>query len=219
MEKLRLGVFIVEDHQLFRDGLKLLLNSAPEVEVVGEAEDGPSAVQRVAELKPELVFVDLSLPRMSGVEVIGEIKRLFPAMRTLALTVHSNKQYIRAALRAGVDGYVLKDADRTEVLTAVKVIANGGRYLSPGISDILISGFIDEEKAPNQRSCNTALTSREQEIVTLIAEGNTNKAIAERLTLSTRTVEKYRAKIMDKLGLNSPQTLTAYAIKNGLVNC
>jgi DNA-binding NarL/FixJ family response regulator len=140
-------------------------------------------------------------------------------MRTLALTVHSNKQYVRAALKAGVDGYVLKDADRTEVLTAVKVIANGGRYLSPGISDILISGFLDEGKTSNLRVCNAALTSREQEILTLIAEGNTNRAIAERLSLSTRTVEKYRAKIMIKLDLNSPQALTAYAIKNGLINC
>jgi DNA-binding NarL/FixJ family response regulator len=219
MEDTRLGVFIVEDHQLFRDGLKLLLNSAPDIEVIGEAEDGPSAIQRVTELKPKLVLVDLSLPSMSGIEVISEIKRLFPTMGTLALTVHSNKQYVRAALKAGVDGYVLKDADRTEVLNAVKVIANGGRYLSPGISDIVISGFIDEGEAPSQRSCNVVLTSREHEILTLIAEGNTNRAIAERLSLSTRTVEKYRAKIMVKLDLNSPQALTAYAIKNGLINC
>jgi DNA-binding NarL/FixJ family response regulator len=215
----RFRAVIVEDHPIFRDGLRSLLSAAPDVEVVGEAADGASAIRCVSDLRPEFVVVGLSLPGMSGVEVITEIKHLFPTTRILALTVHADTQYITAALRAGVDGYVLKDADRAEVITAMRAIMGGNRYLSPGVSDVVIKGFVDKECSPEQGLSSGALTNREQEILTLIAEGYTNKAIADRLSLSIRTIEKYRARIMAKLDLHSPQALTTYAIQNGLISC
>jgi len=210
-------IVIVEDHPIFRDGLKSLLSSATDFVVVGEAKDGEEAVRVVKELQPHLVLMDLSLPSMSGVEAIAEVKRLLPATRILAITVHADEEYIKAALKAGADGYILKDAKRAEVLSAIRSVLAGKFYLAPGVSYTLIHRFVREMESTEEDRTETLLTRREQEVLKLIAKGNTNKAVAEQLFLSVKTVERHRANIMSKLDLHSPQALTAYAIKKRLV--
>lgn len=210
-------VIIVEDHPIFREGLKTLLSSALSVEVVGEAEDGAEAVVRAEEFKPDLVLMDLSLPRMSGVEAIKKIKERSAEIKVLALTVHMDEEYIIAAFQAGADGYVLKDANRAELVTAIETIMAGKPYLSPGISEKVIRGFLKGVKTPITESVDETLTQREREILKLVAEGYTNKMIAERLFISIKTVERHRANLMAKLDLHTPQALTAYAFERGLI--
>ena len=211
-------VIIVEDHSIFREGLRALLASALSVEIVGEAEDGVEAVKRVEELTPDLVLMDLSLPRMSGVEAITKIKERSPDIRVLALTVHMDEEYIIAAFEAGADGYVLKDANRTELVTAIETIMAGKPYLSPGISEKVIRGFLKGVKVPNTPSVDETLTQREREVLKLVAEGHSNKKIADLLFISVKTVERHRANLMAKLDLHTPQALTAYALERGLLS-
>lgn len=210
-------ILIVEDHPIYREGLKNLLASGADFELAGEAQDGLEAVERAKELQPELILMDLSLPQMGGIEAIAEIKRVLPDIKILAITVHEDEEYIAAALRAGADGYVLKDADRAEVIKAIRTLLAGKSYLSPSVSDMVIRSFVKETKPKGEAKSDIPLTPREQEVLKLVAEGHTNKGIAERLFLSVKTVERHRANIMSKLDLHNPQALTAYAIKKGLL--
>ena len=211
-------VVIVEDHSIFREGLRALLSSTLNVEIVGEAEDGAEAVRCVEELLPDLVLMDLSLPRMSGVEAITKIKERSPGIRMLALTVHMDEEYIMAAFKAGADGYVLKDANRAELITAIETIMGGKPYLSPSISEKVIKGFLKGVQVPNAPTVDDTLTQREVEVLKLVAEGHSNKKIADILFISVKTVERHRANLMAKLDLHSPQALTTYALERGLLN-
>jgi DNA-binding NarL/FixJ family response regulator len=212
-------VVIVEDHSIFREGIRALLSSVLSFEIVGEAEDGVEGVRIVEELTPDFVLMDLSLPRMSGVEAIEKIKERSPDTRILALTVHMDEEYIVAAFQAGADGYVLKDANRTELITAIETIMAGKPYLSPGISEKVIKGFLRGVKVSGgDQPIDETLTQREREVLVLVAEGHSNKAIAERLFISVKTVERHRANLMAKLDLHTPQALTAYAFERGLLN-
>jgi DNA-binding NarL/FixJ family response regulator len=202
---------------MYRDGLKTLLSSARDLSVVGDAQDGEEAIRLAMELEPHLVLMDLSLPTMSGVEAIAEVKRVLPQTRILAITVHSQEAYITAALKAGADGYILKDADRADVLLAIRTVLSGKSYLAPSVSDTLINRFVRGIENEEEDQDEHVLTRREEEVLKLIARGNTNKAIAEQLFLSVKTVERHRANIMAKLGLHGPQALTAYAIKKGFI--
>jgi DNA-binding NarL/FixJ family response regulator len=210
-------VVIAEDQTMFREGLRALLSSDPTLEVVGEAEDGREAIHLVDQMGPDLVLMDLSMPRMHGVESIREIKKRAPDTKILVLTVHTNEEYILATLDAGAGGYVVKQATYGELLTAIKTVFSGRPYLSPVISEKVISGYLDGKRSLESESSWDTLTAREREILKLIAEGYKNKEIADLLCLSIRTVEKHRANLMRKLDLRSVSAITAYAMEKGLI--
>ena len=211
-------IVIAEDHTILREGLRVLLCSDPEFEVVGEAEDGRDAIRCVENLSPDLVLMDLSMPRMNGLEAIKEIKKRSPETKIITLTVHKTEEYILAALEAGADGYVLKDATHSELVIAIKNVLIGKRYLDSGISEKVIEGYLEGKRTLNTKSPWDALTPREREILKLIAEGYKNKEIADYLFISLKTVEKHRSNLMKKLDLHSVAALTAFAMEKGLVN-
>ncbi|MCK9199965.1 MAG: response regulator transcription factor [Gallionella sp.] len=210
-------VLIVEDHTLLRAGLRALLAQDPEIEIVGEASNGRDAVQMMGSLSPHLVLTDLSMPGMNGIEAIVDIKRRFPATHVLVLTVHKTDEYIHESLRAGADGYILKDASHDELRIAIRSVLNGKTYLSPDISAKVINGYLGTDNATTPSSPWDTLTHREREVLKLVAEGHPNKFIADYFCLSVKTVEKHRSNLMKKLNLHNASTLTAYAIEKGLL--
>ncbi len=217
MEK-KSRIVIAEDHTILREGLRSLLSHNPEFEIVGEAEDGREAIQCVEKFKPDLILTDLSMPRMNGMEAIREIKRQSPKTKVLVLTVHKAEEYILSALKAGADGYLLKESTHVELMTAVKKVLSGKRYIGPEISEMVIEGYLEGRKTLKTRTAWETLTHREREILKLIAEGYKNKEIADDLCISVKTVEKHRANLMEKLNLHNVQALTTYAIEKGLVS-
>ena len=210
-------VVIAEDYTILREGLKALISSNPAYEVVGDAEDGREAIQCAQRLKPHLILMDLSMPRTNGIDAIREVKRRSPETKVLALTVHKAEEYIITAFEAGADGYALKDSTHAELMIAIKAVLSGKRYISPGISESVIEGYLEGRKTSRPRTSWETLTPREREILKLIAEGYKNKAIADYLCISPKTVEKHRANLMQKLSLHSTSALTALAIEKGLV--
>jgi two-component system response regulator NreC len=211
------SVLIVEDHTLIREGLRSLLSSHPDLEIVGEAGDGQEAIRFTEKLSPALVLMDLSMPRMGGVEAIREIKKIRPATKILALTVIDSEEYVLATLKAGADGYILKDSTHVELIQAVRNVLAGKRVLSPSISEKVIEGYLAGKKAESLESPWDSLTRREREVLKLIGEGNKSKEIADYLCISLHTVEKHRSNLMEKLNLHSVSALTYYAIEKGLV--
>ncbi len=211
-------IVIAEDHTILREGLRSLLSSHPEFETVGEAEDGREAIRCVEKFKPDLVLTDLSMPRMNGMDAIKEIKRRNPKTKVLVLTVHKAEEYILSTFKAGADGYLLKDSTHAELVLAVKKVLSGKPYLSPEVSEKVIEGYLEGKKTLKDQTSFETLTSREREILKLIAEGYKNKKIADDLCISVKTVEKHRANLMEKLNLHNVQALTAFAIEKGLVS-
>lgn len=210
-------IVLAEDHTILREGLKSLLSSSQDFEVIGEAADGREAIQCVEKLKPDLILIDLSMPRMNGMEAIREIRRLSKEVKIIVLTVHKSEEYILATFKAGADGYVLKDSTHEELLIAIKSVLKGKNYISPEISDKVLEGYLEGRRRLKSKTAWETLTSREREILKLIAEGYKNKEIAEDLCISVKTVEKHRSNIMEKLNLHNVQALTAFAIEKGLV--
>ncbi|MCG6919012.1 MAG: response regulator transcription factor [Deltaproteobacteria bacterium] len=210
-------IVIAEDHTILREGLRALLSSQESLEVVGEAGDGREAIRQVEELTPDLILMDLSMPKMNGVEAIREIKRRVPETRILALTVHKAEEFILEVLQSGADGYLPKDASSNELMMAIRSILMGKRYLSPSVSNVVIEGYLESRRTSESITPWDKLTKREREILKLIAEGHKNKDIAEYLCISVKTVEKHRANLMKKLDLHSAAALTAYAMERGLV--
>lgn len=210
-------VFIAEDHQLFRDGLKAMLAAKEGLEVIGEARDGLEAINSIKKKQPDLLLLDLSMPRLSGISVIKELRRQFSDMRILVLTIHESDQYVIETFEAGANGYCIKDASREELLLAINSILNGKTYISPGIADNVMEGYLEGHKKIKSKSSWENLTHREREVLKLLAEGYTNKKIGDLLNISVKTVEKHRANIMQKLNLHNAAALTAFAIDQGLV--
>ena len=205
-------ILIVEDHTLLRHGLVDMIVSDPTLEVVGEVDNGRDAIQQAKILMPDLILMDLNLPIMNGTEALSEIKRANPNIKVMVLTVHKADEYIRDTLKSGADGYMLKNATRDEFMLAVHTVLDGGNYLSEEIAlnfnDISGNNSVaDWEK----------LSNREREVLKLVAEGYTNKQIANVMSISIKTVEKHRSNLMSKLGLHNSAALTAYAIENKLV--
>jgi len=210
-------VVLVEDYTILREGLKALLSSQPEFKVVAEAEDGRTAVRCIQDHGPDIVLMDLSMPRMNGLEAIKEIKKSHPETKIIALTVHKTEEYVLATLQAGADGYVLKDATHSELVMAMLNVLDGRRYLSPGISEKVIEGYLEGRKTVKDQTAWDSLTQREREILKLIGEGYKNKEIADFLCISPKTVEKHRTNLMNKLDLHNIASLTALAFEKGLI--
>jgi DNA-binding NarL/FixJ family response regulator len=210
-------ILIVEDHRLFREGLKAMLSPNPEYEIVGEAEDGLEAIRLIRKSKPDLVLLDLSMPRMSGFSVLQEIKAEMPGVKILVLSIHESDQYVLQAFEAKADGYAIKDSSREELRIAIRSVLEGKKYISPGIAGSVLEGYIDGRKTLKTKSSLDTMTLREREILKLLAEGYQNKEIADLLHISVKTVEKHRANLMSKLDLHNAAALTAFAFEHGLI--
>jgi DNA-binding NarL/FixJ family response regulator len=211
-------VVIAEDHQLFREGLKAMLTNRDDLDLVGEAADGLEAIRAVQRLRPDLLLLDLSMPRLSGISVMKDVKRQFPEIIILALTIHESDQYVLEAFDAGANVYCIKDASRKELMMAIDSVIAGKTYISPGIADSVMEGYLEGRKRLKEKTSWDTITQREREVLKLLAEGYANKEIAEFLSISVKTVEKHRANIMQKTDLHNASALTAYAIQNGLVS-
>jgi len=216
MEKAK-RILIVDDHTLLRAGLRALLARAPGLEIVGEAADGRDAVRAVGQFSPNLVLMDLTMPGMNGIEAVTEIKRRYPEVRILVMTLHKTEDFIHASLQAGADGYILKDATHDELRVAIRSVLLGKTYLSMDVSGKVVSGYLGGGKSASGSSVFDTLTHREREILKLVAEGKPNKGIAEFLNLSVKTVEKHRSNLMSKLDVHNAAGLTAFAIEKGLL--
>lgn len=213
-------IVVVDDHAIMRDGLTAMLGNEDGLEVVATAADGKAAIEVVDRHEPDLVLIDLSMPRTDGARAISVIKRRHPHVRVVVLTFHKEDAHIHSALQAGADGYVLKDDGRSELLTAVRHVAAGRGYLSPAICDRVMSGYLlaGEPQNVSKSTSWEILTAREREVLKLVAEGYTTRQIADYLSLSAKTVEKHRANMMRKLKLRNVSAVTTYAIENGLLS-
>jgi DNA-binding NarL/FixJ family response regulator len=208
-------VLIADDHALFREALALMLGQEPGIDVVGQAENGRELVRMVQEFQPDLVLTDISMPQMNGTEAISYLKTRYPDVKVIVVTMHSGAEHVRTSLKAGANGYVLKDDGQTEFLGALRNVLAGRAYLSPSISSVVVGEYVDGEKSKPSWS---KLTTREREVLKLVAEGYRNREIAQTLSISQKTVEKHRANLMAKLDLHSTAELTSFAIANGIVN-
>lgn len=209
-------LIIAEDHAILREGLRALFEDSKDLEVVAEAADGLEAIRAVAIHQPDLILLDLSMPKMNGLEAIREIKRRCPQTKILVLTVHQTDLHINSTLKAGADGYAIKNAKYTELMRAIDLVLRGCRYVCPEMACRM-------EQPPGtgvgqpEAGGLSALTQREREVLKLIAEGHTTRQVAEYLFISPKTVDKHRSNLMSKLNLHNVQALTVYAVKNGLV--
>lgn len=210
-------IVLAEDHAIVRTGIRSLLCSRPDYLVIGEASDGREAIRCVEKLKPHLVLLDLSMPRMNGTTAIREIKRRYPKTKVLVLTMHNTEDQVMSALQAGANGYLLKDDTHVELLIAIDTVLANKFYLSPGISGKVIAGYLEGKKAVRPGSPWDTLTLREKEVLKLIAEGYRSRDIADQLCISVKTVEKHRANLREKLDLHNASALTKYAVERGLI--
>lgn len=210
-------IIIAEDHTLFRQGIKALLSLEQDFEVVGEAEDGATAIRCVERLKPDLILLDLSMPGVDGLAAIKEIRKKYSKIKILILTGYKTEEFFREALKCGAHGYVLKEADHSELLLAMRSVLEEKSYLSPDVSRRIINGYLRSAVGRVTDPSDLPLTTRERQILKLIAKGHKNKNIADQLCISDKTVAKHRANIMKKLNLRSASALTAYAIEKGLI--
>lgn len=209
----RIRVFLADDHAVVREGLKALINANTFMEVVGEAADGLKACEQVPIVKPDVVVMDVSMPAMNGSQATERIRRECPTVRVVALTVHEDKGYIRQLLAAGASGYVLKRAAPEELIQAIRAVAAGGVYLDPGMAGQVVGGFV--RKPTIVGNAGGELSERETEVARGTAAGFSNKELAAKLELSIKTVETYRARAMEKLGLKSRADLVRYAVQQG----
>jgi two-component system response regulator NreC len=210
-------VLLADDHTIVREGVRLCLEAMGDIEVVAEAEDGQAAVSLAAQLRPDVAVVDLTMPRLNGVEAIRQIKRDVPSVEVVVLSVHDSEAYVVQALRAGAAGYVLKRNAATELAAAIRAAHDGQAYLHPSIARRVIDDYLSRIHAAEDSEPYDRLTPREREVLQLAAEGHTTRAIAGLLCLSTKTVEHHRSSLMTKLGLHGQTELVKYAIRAGLV--
>lgn len=205
-------ILLADDHRLVRQGFRLILQSQEDMEVVGETGNGREAVEMAAALRPDVVVMDVTMPELNGIEATRRIRTATPSAHVLALSVHRDGVYVREIVRAGAEGYILKESADTELLTAVRAVAAGHSYLSPEIASHVLKDYRKQAVDPLD-----LLSPREREILQLLAEGKTNKDIATQLNLSVYTVDGHRTRIMEKLGLHSLGELVRFAIRNGVV--
>lgn len=210
-------VLLTEDHTILRQGLRALLEGAPDIEVVAEAEDGRTAVRLAKELTPDIVVMDVVLPELNGVEATRQILASRPEVRVVALSMHGDRRYLREMLKAGARAYVLKDAAFEELVRAIEEVAAGRTFLGTGVSDVLVADYVDQ-RGTSEAVRSGVLSQREREVLQLLAEGSTTREIAGKLHVNVKTVETHRRQIMTKLELHSIAALTKYAIREGITS-
>ena len=210
----KIRVILVDDHTLLRDGIRALLSMSKEIEVIGEAGDGQAGVDLVAELRPDIVLMDIAMPVLDGLEATRRIKDRFKSVKVLILTQHENREYVFPILKAGADGYVLKKAAGTELVSAIKAVSEGGTFLYPSVARAVVEDYLRPDGTVSDRR-HSRLTDREIEILKLIAEGRSNQEIADMLCLAVKTVTGHRTNIMEKLDIHSRTELVKYAISDG----
>jgi DNA-binding NarL/FixJ family response regulator len=211
-------ILLVDDHQIMREGLMSLMAGEPDLEVVGDASDGRQAVQMAKRLKPDLVVMDISMPGLSGIEATRQIIDELGRVRVLALSMHADPRFVAGALEAGAHGYMIKDCTSQELLECIRTVAGGGTYLSPQVAEVVVKGFVRRLGEETGTPPASVLTPREREVLQLLVEGYTAKAIAERIHLGVKTVETHRRNIMEKLGLKNMVDLIKYAMREGVVS-
>ncbi len=210
-------LMLVDDHEVVRTGLRMLLENQVDMEIVGEASTGKQAVVMAQELLPQVVVMDITLPDISGIEVTRQLKQLFPDMAIVALTIHEDEQYFFEMLKAGASGYVPKRAAPEDLITAIQAAYAGEVYIYPSLAKSLVSDFLGRAEEGSIKSAMGDLTEREQEVLRLLAEGYTNDEIADQLVISRHTVARHRENLMRKLKLHSRSELVKYAIRRGLI--
>jgi DNA-binding NarL/FixJ family response regulator len=213
----KIRVLLAEDHTLVRQGFRRILEDDPRITVVGEASTGLAALQLVKELKPEVVVMDLSMPELGGLEASAEILKELPDTKILILSMYSNDAYVRKAFEIGAKGYILKNAIEVDLTRAVIALAEGGAYMSPGVSHVVIESLRAGSFEDTSQDAYERLTLREREVLQLIAQGKSNKEIAVLLNISVNTVAVHRAHVMETLGLHRTAELVLYAVKRGLI--
>ena len=214
----RTRIVLVEDHAILREGLKALIEIEPDFEIAGDFGGVEECLAGIRQLQPDLVLTDLALPKSSGFELLAEIKNVAPNARKLVLTAHNSEEYIRAALNAGADGYVLKDANRAELMLAIRTVSAGQQFLCKAIASKILSGYLSGSEPRKSAPNSQAITGREREVLTRIAHGESNKVIARALALSVKTIEKHRSNLMRKLHLHNTAAITMFAVRNGLTS-
>lgn len=212
---MNIRVLLVDDHAIIREGLRSLLEKQPEMEVVADTDDGRKAFDLVRELLPDIIIMDITMRGLNGIEATRRIIDEFPAVKVIALSIHSKRRYVADMLSAGAAGYILKECLFDELVQAIKAVAVGGRYLSPRIADVVVSDYV-KRLSTTADSPFEALKTREREVLQLVAEGKSTKQIALDLHLSTKTIEANRRQIMEKLNIYSVAELTKYAVREGL---
>jgi DNA-binding NarL/FixJ family response regulator len=212
----KLRVFLADDHMVVREGLKSLVNAQPDMHVVGEAAGGDAAWRAASRLVPDVVVMDVSMPDMSGAEATERLKRECPQVKVLALTVFEDKGYVRQMLGAGASGYVLKRAVMDELVRAIRTVAAGGSYVDPTLAAGLVSSFFNQDTAEGRAPADE-LSERESQVLRLIAWGYSNKEIGWKLSISAKTVDTYKLRLMEKLGLRSRTDIVRYAMRHGLL--
>jgi DNA-binding NarL/FixJ family response regulator len=213
---LKTRVLLADDHEVVRSGLRTILEREPDIEVVGEASDGAEAIEMALATRADLAIVDVSMPRLTGLQVTAELARRRPGIRVLILSVHDSEQYFFEALKAGASGYVLKTAANRDLVEACRASMRGEPFLYPKAVAALIRDYLERDRT-DEAEPKDPLTPRERQVVKLIAEGQTSDEIAKTLVISRKTVDHHRASILDKLGMRNGAELTRYAIRRGLV--
>ncbi|MFP4394163.1 MAG: response regulator [Anaerolineales bacterium] len=216
MNKVRL--FLADDHPIVRDGLRFLLNAQPDMEVVGEAADGQKALQGIREIRPDIVILDIAMPVLNGIAVAEQIQELYSEIQVIILSMHATTEHIFRALRAGAAGYLVKETAGEEVLDAIRTVEAGGRYLSREISNKVIEDYILQRESVAEASPLDRLSTREREVLQLVAEGKSSAEIAKILSLSPKTVDTYRSRMMQKLCIDDLPTLVKFAIQHGVIS-
>jgi DNA-binding NarL/FixJ family response regulator len=209
----RIRILLADDHAVVRQGFKMILQAQPDMEIVGEAGNGREAIELAEKFKPDVVVMDVAMPELNGIEATRRVTNAAPHTRVIALSMHKDSVYVREVLRAGARGYLLKDSGSDDLVSAVRAIARGEGYLSPAVSDAVLDDYRRHVTNPID-----LLTSREREVLQMLAEGKTNKEIAGILDLSVYTVDAHRGRIMEKLNLHSINELVRFAVRNGLID-
>lgn len=214
----RLRVLLAEDHAVVRSGLRTIINAQDDMEVVDEAEDGLTVIDKARELQPDVILMDITMPGLGGLEATRQIKSTLPSVKIVVLTIHASEEFLFHALKVGADGYLTKAVHELEVVFAIRAVTKGRCYIDPGVMRPLVSAFVESSRQHSELDGYSELTDREKEMLPLIASGRTNREIAQALQLSEHTVHNHRAHLMEKLGMHDRTQLLMYAIRHGIVS-